>query len=127
MIIFGLGYGIQSLRNIAWLKEKEIIYWGDIDTHGFAILSQLRSYYPQTKSILMDELTLLHFSHLWVSEPLDKRCTATLAHLTSGEQLLYEKLKFNLLGDNIRLEQERIDLNYIIKGTMNEQKEKEKN
>ena len=30
----------------AWLLEKEIYYWGDIDTHGFAIFNQLRGFLP---------------------------------------------------------------------------------
>ncbi|NOR71388.1 MAG: hypothetical protein GQ532_17115, partial [Methylomarinum sp.] len=45
-------------------------YWGDLDTHGFAILSRLRHYYPQVKSILMDEKTLEQFAHLSVYESI---------------------------------------------------------
>nr|WP_221935062.1 Wadjet anti-phage system protein JetD domain-containing protein [Catenovulum sediminis] len=55
--IFGLGYGVQLLKEVNWLNQVAIYYWGDIDTHGFAILSQLRGYFPKVKSMLMDEAT----------------------------------------------------------------------
>ncbi|MCC2624291.1 MAG: hypothetical protein K0R14_164 [Burkholderiales bacterium] len=115
IIIFGLGYGIEMLKNIPWFENKEIIYWGDIDTHGFAILSQLRSYYFQVKSILMDISTLNLCKDLWVCEPIHTRCTAQLQHLTSKEQELYRMLLNNELGEYIRLEQERISYHYLIK------------
>ncbi len=114
IVIFGLGYGIQSLRDIAWLKDKNIIYWGDIDTHGFAMLSQLRSYYPQLKSLLMDEATFKKFQPLCVPEPFDKRCSAQLFHLFPEEQILYQNLQNNVWGENNRLEQERINFNYLL-------------
>jgi len=113
IVIFGLGYGIQSLRNIAWLAEKEIIYWGDIDTHGYAMLSQIRGYYPQTKSLLMDLVTLQKFKHLWVVEPADKRFMSSLNHLTDDEMVLFSGLVNNLWGENVRLEQERISFQHV--------------
>lgn len=113
IVIFGLGYGIQSLQNIEWLREKEIFYWGDIDTHGFAILSQLRSYYPQTRSLLMDRQTLLTFQHLWGEEPADKRCGDEPPNLSDAELQLYRELRDNVPGENIRLEQERIEFGYV--------------
>jgi hypothetical protein len=113
IIIFGLGYGIQSLANIPWLQEMDIYYWGDLDTHGFAILSQFRSYYPQAKSLFMDELTLKNFITMAVEESQDKRMIATLAHLTEQEQCLYQALCKNTYGTNIRIEQERLDFKYI--------------
>ena len=44
LVIFGLGYGVESLRDAPWLRQREIHYWGDLDTHGFAILSLLRGW-----------------------------------------------------------------------------------
>ena len=43
VVIFGLGYGVQLLKAVPWLGTCQIHYWGDIDSHGFAMLSQLRS------------------------------------------------------------------------------------
>jgi hypothetical protein len=108
LVIFGLGYGVQSLKETNWLREKEIFYWGDIDTHGFAILSQLRGYFPQVRSMLMDRETLLACRELWGAEEADKRCQAELPHLDGEERQLYDTLRADVLGDRVRLEQERI-------------------
>jgi hypothetical protein len=66
LVIFGLGYGVDQLKGIEWLRDKAVYYWGDIDTHGFAILNRVRSFLPQTRSMLMDEETLLRGKALWV-------------------------------------------------------------
>jgi len=108
IVIFGLGYGISALRDAAWLETKEIRYWGDIDTHGFSILSQLRGYFPHAEALLMDRETLDEFRHLWGREDDDKRCTTELANLTESERQLYLELRDNMPGKNVRLEQERI-------------------
>ncbi|MGD0546905.1 MAG: DUF3322 domain-containing protein [Terracidiphilus sp.] len=42
MVLFGSGYGFEMLRYVEWLAKCSVHYWGDIDTHGFAILDQLR-------------------------------------------------------------------------------------
>ena len=34
IVIFGLGYGLDRLADIAWLERTQVWYWGDIDTHG---------------------------------------------------------------------------------------------
>ena len=108
MVIFGLGYGIQSLKEVAWLSSKEIFYWGDIDTHGFAILSMMRQYFPDTRSFLMDRETLFDFKSLWVKEDKNKRSVTTLSHLTEHENSLYRDLVDDVYGHRVRLEQERI-------------------
>jgi hypothetical protein len=46
IIIFGLGYGIEQLACVPWLADKTVLYWGDLDTHGFAILDRLRALLP---------------------------------------------------------------------------------
>lgn len=107
MVIFGLGYGITGLKSTAWLHCCEIHYWGDIDTHGFAMLSQLRGYYQQTRSLLMDRNTLESFPEAWVEEE-GKRIVTELKNLTAGEQACYRLLCEDRLGKRIRLEQERI-------------------
>ena len=40
LVVFGAGYGFDVLQGAAWLQRCEVFYWGDIDTHGFAILDQ---------------------------------------------------------------------------------------
>ncbi|MBL0713902.1 MAG: hypothetical protein JJV98_09380 [Desulfosarcina sp.] len=114
MVIFGLGYGVELLADIGWLREKNIWYWGDIDTHGFAILSQIRSYFPQTRSLLMDRETFLEHRHLWGKEHAEKRCQADLSNLTAAEKELYEVLKADRFGSRLRLEQERIAYSHLL-------------
>ncbi|MFA5902367.1 MAG: DUF2220 domain-containing protein, partial [Desulfobacula sp.] len=50
LVIFGLGYNLSVLSNALWMKEKPVWYWGDIDTHGFAMIDRIRHYFPQTRS-----------------------------------------------------------------------------
>ncbi|MCP5054595.1 MAG: hypothetical protein GY940_45935, partial [bacterium] len=37
MAIYGGGFKVENLKEADWLKGKTIIYWGDIDAHGFLI------------------------------------------------------------------------------------------
>jgi hypothetical protein len=61
--IFGSGFRSGKLKSIHWLKEKELFYWGDIDTHGLQILSQVRLSYPNVTAWMMDLETLNHINH----------------------------------------------------------------
>ncbi len=111
LVIFGLGYGVDILKAIAWLKEKEIYYWGDLDTHGFAILDQVRSFLPQTRSLLMEESILLQHRALWSVE--DKPFLGQLTRLSPEEQRLLCSLQNNTWGKGVRLEQERISFQQV--------------
>ena len=117
IILFGLGYGIRQLRAAAWLKKKSIWYWGDIDTHGFAILSALRGLFPHTRSFLMDQATLLGNKSLWGKEAEHQHCNNDLSHLSPAEAELYDKLRNNSYGSNVRLEQERISFADVCRAT----------
>ena len=111
MVIFGAGYGFDHLAAASWLQQKAIYYWGDIDTHGFAILHQLRGFFPHVVSFLMDQQTLLDHRSLWGVEA--KPETGALARLTFEETILYEQLRQNHWGDRLRLEQERIGFEFL--------------
>ncbi|MFX1818384.1 DUF2220 family protein [Pseudarthrobacter sp. CC4] len=104
--IYGGGYGFSSLREAAWLRDCEVLYWGDLDTHGFQILDQLRAVHPHVVSVLMDEATLLAHRDVWGSEPSPSR--AVLGRLTDEESELYDALRSDAYGPGIRLEQELI-------------------
>ena len=109
IVIFGLGYAVNLLADAKCLQQSRVYYWGDLDTHGFAILSRLRHYYPQVTSLLMDQRTLEQFSNLCVYETLENSEQNTLTHLTDAEDELYQQLQKTLL----RLEQERISFIYL--------------
>lgn len=116
LMLFGGGYGFDSIAPADWLWHKEIYYWGDIDTHGFAILDQLRSQFPLVHSLMMDRDTLLAHRIFWESE--DDPVTRQLARLSPEEMALYDELRFDRFdhGDHIRsmrLEQERIGFAWI--------------
>ncbi|MGE0930884.1 Wadjet anti-phage system protein JetD domain-containing protein [Cytophagales bacterium EPR-FJ-38] len=105
--IWGKGFAVDSLKNTDWLEDKEIYYWSDMDIQGFQMLSQLRSYFPQTKSFLMEREILENYCEFIVSGTVSK--VVSLAHL-SGEELEVYKL---LSKSNVRLEQERVDQCFI--------------
>jgi hypothetical protein len=112
IVIFGRGYGFDSLKNAHWFRDKKIFYWGDIDTHGFAILNQFRMLFPQTVSMLMDRETLTNHKKHWVSESAP--VNAQLSNLTEEELSLYKDLVDNKYGNSVRLEQEVISYDLVI-------------
>ncbi|MFI6677855.1 Wadjet anti-phage system protein JetD domain-containing protein [Kribbella sp. NPDC050470] len=105
--IWGKGFEVNRPGSLPWLRGTEVHYWGDLDTHGFAILSQLRAWLPQTRSFLMDRETLLDHRGRWVQE--SSPTAAALERLTTDEAALYSDLVTDRLGLRVRLEQERID------------------
>jgi len=111
LVIFGLGYSLDLLSGVNWMRDREIHYWGDIDTHGFAMLDRLRSMFPAAYSLLMDRETLLAHRSLWSDEPVPH--TGVLPRLRGAERILFEDLQINRIGDRIRLEQERISFSYL--------------
>lgn len=115
LVIFGLGSGANSLVDVPWLREAEVYYWGDIDTYGFAILSRLRVFLPLARSFLMDEQTLLAHRELWGREEAGQRFAKDLERLTAEEKVLFQALRENRWGQNVRLEQERIAFGHILR------------
>lgn len=113
LVIFGLGYGVDILKTVDWLTDKEIYYWGDIDTHGFVMLDQVRSFLPQTQSMLMDESILLNHRSLWSVE--EKPFFGQLSRLKTDEYRLLCLLQGNTWGKGVRLEQERVSFQQVQK------------
>jgi len=111
LVIFGAGYGFEVLAGARWLLSRSIYYWGDIDTHGFAILDQLRARLPQVQSLLMDKATLLAHATQWGDEP--QPLLRDLSRLTVEERALFDELRDNRLRVGVRLEQERIGFGWL--------------
>ena len=111
LLLWGKGFEVDRAGSMPWLAGAPIVYWGDLDTHGFAILDQLRAWLPQTRSMLMDRDTLLAHRDRWVVEA--SPTAARLNRLTVEEGTLYYDLITDRLGRRIRLEQERIDWAWV--------------
>ncbi|MCH7336173.1 Wadjet anti-phage system protein JetD domain-containing protein [Acinetobacter sp. NIPH 2699] len=108
IVIFGSGYKIGELKKVTWFNDVELLYWGDIDAQGFEMLSQFRSYFPHTNSLLMDEITF----DLFFEQDSGTPTTINIEnYLNDEEQYLYQRIRSN----NWRLEQEKIPVEYVNK------------
>jgi hypothetical protein len=106
MTMLGGGYAVSVLAPLRWLAGLDVVYWGDLDTHGFAILNQLRQHVPNARSLLMDRDTLLDHQAHWSTEP--SPTSASLGRLTEAESAVYADIVSHAHAPSIRLEQERI-------------------
>lgn len=117
LVVFGAGYGFDAMADAEWLARCELSYWGDIDTHGFAILDQLRARHPHAVSLLMDRATLLAHRPQWTAEP--QPVLHDLSRLDPAEAALYDELRWLRLATTpIRLEQERIGFGCVARAVV---------
>jgi hypothetical protein len=112
VVLWGKGFEVDRVGSMPWLAHADVVYWGDLDTHGFAILNRLRAWLPQTRSLLMDRETLVTHRDRWVTEA--SPTAARLPRLSSEEQSLYEDLVTDRLGERLRLEQERLAWDWVV-------------
>lgn len=102
-------------KNIAWmdapwLKDKHLGYWGDIDTWGLAILSDVRDKGVTVQPLMMDFKTVANHEQRMVVEPKPvKSCPASL---TENEIKLFNDLISGRFQSS-RLEQERLSADYV--------------
>lgn len=108
-----LGMGVSVLGQMPWLRDRPALYWGDIDTHGYAILDRARAALPLARSVLMDEPTLLAHRDLCVEEAEPSR-EVELPRLTAAERAMLEGLRADRWGRALRLEQERIPWGAVV-------------
>ncbi|WP_250657086.1 Wadjet anti-phage system protein JetD domain-containing protein [Alkalimarinus coralli] len=103
-------------KNISWMKagwlaDKNVGYWGDIDSEGMAILSDARSKLSSITPLMMDEQTVKTFADRMVSGP--DSVAKTPVALTDKELILFNGLRADHYA-NKRLEQERIPVDYVL-------------
>ena len=110
LCVWGHGFSVTMLKSCDWFKNFDIMYFGDLDEHGFQILSDFRAIFPQTRSLCMDMNTLIKFDKFRCEGKILKG-NSIPAHLTEEELAVFKELRRNS-GRN-RLEQERISLEYI--------------
>jgi hypothetical protein len=101
LAIWGQGNAADLLQRIQWLSECDVFYWGDIDEHGFLILSRLRGKFPSIRSMMMDTATLEKFRNLTGA---GEKAGKAPINLTDGEREAYETVE----RETLRLEQEKI-------------------
>lgn len=77
-----------------------------------AILHNARAHLPHLESLLMDVQPLLDHRSLWGDEGR-QYFAAVLPRLTESEHAVYQGLKQQQWGTNVRLEQERIAWDYV--------------
>ncbi len=111
IVVLGLGHAVSLISAARWLGEREVRYWSDLDTHGFAMLDRLRASFPRARSLLMDRATLLAHRPLWATEEAPH--VAPLDRLTPDESALYADLRYDRLARSVRLEQERISFGWL--------------
>ena len=108
--LFGKGFAVSQLQEIQWIAaHPKIWYWGDLDVHGFYILSELRKHMPHTQSILMDIQTLEYYITYAVPD-IHSLTPESLPNLHPEEQQVYQYIRHNA----IRLEQERIPQSRVL-------------
>ena len=105
LAIWGQGNAAELLRQVEWLAHCHVVYWGDIDEHGFHILARLRAHYPSIRSVMMSVETLSTFQSLCGP---GERAGHVPRNLTTSEGEAFSQV----LQSNTRLEQEKIPLDY---------------
>ncbi|MEM6543900.1 MAG: Wadjet anti-phage system protein JetD domain-containing protein [Pseudomonadota bacterium] len=101
-----LGSGLNlSWLSAPWLRDRDVIYWGDIDSWGLLMLASARAHLPQLNPILMDRRTFDEFADSFAVEEPRKSGEFAPENLTSSERDLFDYLINRPRG---RLEQEFI-------------------
>lgn len=112
VVLWGKGFDVNESASLEWLAGIPVVYWGDLDTHGFAILDRVRAHLPAARSVLMDRESLLAHEDRWGREP--KPTAALLTRLDPDEAALYADLVSDRYAPAVRLEQERIDWGWAL-------------
>lgn len=105
--IHGGGHRVDLVARLPWAQR--VTYWGDLDSHGFAILHRLRARGVDATSVLMDSETLLDHRDLWGLDPNPN--VGVLGLLAHDERVALQLLSAQ---GNVRLEQERIPWPYAL-------------
>ncbi|WP_198292183.1 Wadjet anti-phage system protein JetD domain-containing protein [Teredinibacter turnerae] len=107
--VSGGGKNVSWMR-ADWLTNKRVGYWGDIDSEGLCILSDVRSRLSTVIPLMMDSETVEAFRDRMVNEP--ESVTREPVALTDRERMLFRMLRNGDYG-NTRLEQERLPMDFV--------------
>ena len=119
VVIHSLGNHLDVLSLLPWICPDSCWYWGDLDRHGFTLLSRARTMIPQLESLLMTPGDIETYRPLSVEEKLDRydqpdstltppeaRALAAL-QLTGGKYLRTEQERIAVIDAERALEQAR--------------------
>ena len=112
----GDGFGGKTAAAFRWLTSaSRLYYWGDIDAHGYEILSGWRADGVPVTSILMDHTTYATYEPFGTNtdknnQPLGPSTPKPLPHLTQDERTVYDRITDPAWTGHRRIEQERIPL-----------------
>jgi hypothetical protein len=99
-----------SWMRASWLANKRVGYWGDIDSEGLGILSDVRSKLSTVIPLMMDSATVDAYRERMVNEP--ESVTREPVALNDHELMLFSMLRNGDFGST-RLEQERLPMDYV--------------
>jgi hypothetical protein len=104
-VAWGAGHAVEaSLPDLEAAPGLRLLYWGDCDSHGYAILNALRGELPDIRSLGMGLKTVLAHEAAFIPEPDEARISGPMSLLTEPERAGRE----HLLARSARLEQERV-------------------
>lgn len=107
VIVHSLGNDLEALTRLAWLPRRSCWYWGDLDRHGFTLLSRARQIIPGLRSLMMRSADVDVFRTLGIVENLT-RYDPPVSTLTDEETRALAQLR--IPGGHLRIEQERLPL-----------------
>lgn len=87
---------IENLKEIIFLKNKKIYFWGDISIQGMTDLSTIRKAFPKVQSFLMHNELLEKYNDFVITKKVEN--DAIITHLTTDEQAV---LKVVLEGKSL--------------------------
>jgi hypothetical protein len=118
-VIYGLGSGVTALVDLRWTATADtVLYWGDLDRRGLAILASLRRAGVPARSVLMDEVAWDRYPDGQHHSPRDQLLSDVEVPegLEGSEHALYERLnsEHRCGGKDLQLEQEHIPLPDVV-------------
>ena len=108
LAILGSGGAAELLTSVRWFEDCRLLYWGDLDVHGFHILGRLRRTFAHLLSVMMDKETLTLFSSLCVAAK--PAAYAEFETLTAAELAVYRCVA----DQGLMLEQEKLPPAYVM-------------
>lgn len=107
LVLSGQGNNALALKDLPWLADNRVLYWGDIDAAGYEILCDFRRRVPHTESILMDAAT--YEAHKKYSQKCKQPGKRELTYLTEPERQMHRLC----VEKNVRLEQEKLGQKHV--------------